>query len=113
VCGEFLEYSVPTESLDASRVFWEALGFAPIDRGDAPHPWLRLEGHGLVIGLHEAHFRAGLSFRSRQLDARLEYLRAKGVAARPRNPIADRDQPSATVTAPEGSMIYLFEAGSL
>ncbi len=111
-CGRFLEYSLPTSALAQSQSFWQALGFTTVARGDAPHAWVRLEGHGLVVGLHEAHFRAGLSFRSAHLEARLEYLQARGIGARPGTPIADRAQASATLTAPEGTSIYLFEAGS-
>jgi hypothetical protein len=110
-CGAFLEYSLPTESLAESRKFWQALGFTSSAAGDAPHPWERLSGHGLTLGLHESHFRPGLSFRSPNLAARLAYLNAKGVAARTGTPMADRAQPSATLTAPEGTTIYLFEGG--
>ena len=111
-CGDFLEYSLPTESLSESGEFWRALGFEPASSGTAPHPWERLVGHGLTIGLHETHFRPGLSFRSPRLDARLAYLGAKGITARGGCPIADKAQPSATLTAPEGTAIYLFESGA-
>jgi hypothetical protein len=111
-CGDFLEYSLPTESLPASREFWHSLGFEPTSSGTAPHPWERLAGHGLTIGLHETHFRPGLSFRSPHLDARLAYLGAKGITARAGSPIADKAQASAMLTAPEGTPIYLFESGA-
>jgi hypothetical protein len=58
-CGQFLEYSLPTDALGRTRAYWQALGFAPTTSGDAPHPWVRLEGHGITIGLHETHFRPG------------------------------------------------------
>jgi catechol 2,3-dioxygenase-like lactoylglutathione lyase family enzyme len=67
-CGEFLEYSVPTHSIERSRAFWETLGLAPVASGESPHPWQRLAGRGLVLGLHEAGFKAGLTFQSEQLD---------------------------------------------
>ena len=111
-CGDFLEYSLPTESLSKSREFWRSLGFEPTSSGTAPHPWERLTGHGLTIGLHETHFRPGLSFRSPRLDARLAYLGAKGITARAGSPIADKAQVSAMLTAPEGTAIYLFESGA-
>lgn len=111
-CGDFLEYSLPTESLRKSREFWRSLGFEPTSNGTAPHPWERLTGHGLTIGLHETHFRPGLSFRSPRLDARLAYLGAKGITARAGSPIADKAQASAMLTAPEGTVIYLFESGT-
>jgi len=112
-CGKFLEFSLPTDALDSARDYWQQLGFAITDGGDSPHPWQRLEGRGLAIGLHEAHFRAGLSFRAPHLEARLEYLRAKGIATRSGNPIAARDQQAATLTAPEGTSIYLFDVAAL
>ncbi len=63
-----------------------------------------------MIGLHQAGFRAGLSFQSEQLDARLEYLRAQGVNSKAGAPVADRGRESATLTCPDGSSIYLIEA---
>jgi catechol 2,3-dioxygenase-like lactoylglutathione lyase family enzyme len=111
-CGRFLEYSLSTHSVDESRAFWEPLGFAPVASGDAPHTWLRLAGRGLVLGLHEARFRPGLCFRSDQLDARLEYLRAKGIAVRPGGPHSDRIREAAMLSAPDGEVIYLVESAS-
>ena len=109
-CGEFLEYSLPTHSIDRSREFWEQLGLAPVANGEAPHPWLRLAGRGLVLGLHEAGFKPGLSFRSAELPARLEYLRAQGIDARAGSPVAERERASATLSCPGGGSIYLLEA---
>jgi catechol 2,3-dioxygenase-like lactoylglutathione lyase family enzyme len=111
-CGDFLEYSLATPSLKEAGDFWRSLGFERTEGGSAPHPWERLAAHGLVIGLHETHFRPGLSFRSPHLDARLAWLDAKGIAARAGNPMADKAQRSATLIAPEGTSIYLFESAS-
>jgi hypothetical protein len=111
-CGELVEISVPAESLHESSRFWQSLGFAASGGGDAPHAWQRLTGYGLTLGLHEAHFRPGLSFRCNDVTARSEYLRAKGLAVRNGNPIADRHQGGATLAAPEGTLLYLFESGT-
>jgi catechol 2,3-dioxygenase-like lactoylglutathione lyase family enzyme len=111
VCGEFFEVTVPASDLDTSSRFWRALGLAPVASGEAPHRWQRLAGHGLTLGLHETHCVAGLSFRCHDLQARLEYLHAKGFRARSGTPIADREQPSATLAGPEGTHLYLFEKG--
>jgi catechol 2,3-dioxygenase-like lactoylglutathione lyase family enzyme len=109
-CGEFLEYSVPTHSIERSRAFWEALGFAPVASGESPHPWQRLAGRGLVLGLHEAGFKPGLAFRTGELGPRLEYLRAQRVDARAGAPLADRGRDSATLPSPGGMSIYILEA---
>lgn len=110
--GDFLEYSVPTHSLERSRAFWETFGFTAVAQGAAPQPWLRLAGRGLVIGLHQAGFRPGLTFQSEQLDARLQYLRAQGIEAKAGAPVAERGIESATLTGPDGSSIYLIECAS-
>jgi catechol 2,3-dioxygenase-like lactoylglutathione lyase family enzyme len=108
-CGEFFELTLPAQELQSSSRFWQALGFTPVAEGDAPHAWQRLAGYGLTVGLHEVHCRAGLSFRCTDLDARCDYLRAKGLRPQAGTPIADRAQPSATLRAPEGTELYLFE----
>jgi hypothetical protein len=110
--GEFFELSLPAHDLATSSRFWQTLGLAVTASSDAPHAWQRLTGRGVTLGLHQTHCRAGLSFRCENLQARLEYLRAKGIVARGGTPIADRAQPSATLTAPEGTQLYLFEKGA-
>ena len=111
-CGRFVELSVATDSLDASTSFWIALGFSTIATGDAPHAWRRLEGHGLVLGLHEtARFRTGLTFSAPQLDARVEYLRAKGFEPRGVSPLTAADARSATLVVPGGVQFFLVDAG--
>jgi hypothetical protein len=111
-CGEFLELTLPAQELARSSEFWQALGFARVDGGEVPHAWQRLTGYGVTIGLHEIHCRPGLSFRCTELDARCEYLRAKGLAPRSGTAIAERSQRSATLSAPEGTQLYLFEKGA-
>jgi catechol 2,3-dioxygenase-like lactoylglutathione lyase family enzyme len=111
ICGEFFEVTVPAADLDASSRFWRGVGLSAVASGEAPHRWERLAGHGLTLGLHETHCVPGLSFRCRDLQARLEYLRAKGLAAREGSPLADRAQPSATLSGPGGTQLYLFEKG--
>jgi predicted lactoylglutathione lyase len=109
--GTFLEYSVPIEDLGATRAFWEALGFAAQAEGGTPHAWVRLGGHGLTLGLHEAHFQPGFAFLAPQLDARTEFLKAKGWAPRRGAPalvIAAHDK-RASLTAPDGTTLYLFD----
>ena len=111
-CGEFFELTLPARSLDQSTRFWQMLGLAEVGAGEEPHRWRRLTGRGLTIGLHEVHCLPGLSFRSTDVAARSEYLRAKGLAIKNGSPLADRSQPSATLRAPEGTVLYLLESGA-
>jgi hypothetical protein len=111
-CGEFFELSLPASDVKTSSRFWQSLGFATLASGEVPHHWQRLTGRGITLGLHETHCAPGLSFRCQSLQARTEYLRAKGVATRAGTPHADRAQPSATIVAPEGTQLYLYEKGA-
>jgi hypothetical protein len=63
-----------------------------------------------VLGLHEAAFRGGLTFRSPHVAARVEYLEAKALRPRAGAPIAADRVRSATLVAPEGTHLYLLEA---
>lgn len=110
-CGTFLEYSVPAEDLAAARAFWEALGLTAVAEGDTPHGFVRLGGHGLVLGLHAAHFQPGFAFLAPQLDARVEFMKAKGCAPRPGAPALMTRDKRASLTAPDGTTFYLFDAG--
>ena len=111
-CGTFFEFTLPAESLEVSTRFWQTLGFGPLADGEEPHRWRRLGGHGIDIGLYETHCAPALSFRCLDVAARSEYLRAKGARIRAGTPVADRAQASATLTAPEGTVFYLFESGA-
>jgi hypothetical protein len=112
ICGQFFELTLPAADLGESSRFWQALGLTADASGEVPHRWQRMTGHGVTLGLHETHCPPALSFRCRDLHARLEYLRAKGLALRAGTPIADRAQPSATLTGGEGTHLYLFEQGA-
>jgi len=111
-CGEFFELTLPAQSLEDSARIWHTLGLEEVAAGEAPHRWRRLTGRGLTIGLHEVHCQPGLSFRCADLAARAEYLRAKGLAIKTGSPLADRSQAAATLRAPEGTVLYLFESGA-
>lgn len=110
VCGTFFELSIATRSTGHSQTFWEALGFKPIEAAEkARHGWERLTGYGLTVGLHESGpFPTGLSFWAENLGARREYLQAKGFDVRA-GPLFAHGRECVTLTAPEGTRLYLLE----
>jgi catechol 2,3-dioxygenase-like lactoylglutathione lyase family enzyme len=111
--GEFLEFSVPTHSLNDSVEFWESLGLALISSGSEPSPWARLRGNGLTLGLHaDVRFRPGLSFSCKQFDARVAFLDARGHKLVESAPFGDTRFGSAVLESPDRQAIYLFEASS-
>ena len=107
-CGNFLEFSIAVRALAASKAFWLGLGCDIVADGDEPHPWCRVAGAGLAIGLHEtAAFEAGPCFEATQLDARIEFLRAKGFAVEHRAPQRLGGQRCATISTGATTPFYL------
>jgi hypothetical protein len=112
-CGEFLEFSIATHSVEESTAFWAPLGFETIARGAQPHAWARMTGKGCTIGFHEsAQFPAGLTYLAPDLKARIEYLKAKGFELKRNAPIAVDASSATTLRAPEGMPLYLVERSS-
>ncbi len=110
VCGRFVEYSLMTGSRTNAAEFWQALGFRTVSEGETPHPWIRLNGHGLSIDFHEtASFQPGPNFATTNLDARLEYLHAKGFKIQRASAGAGPLRASTTLVAPQGTPLYLFD----
>jgi hypothetical protein len=109
-CGRFLEFSLASRSADDDAQFWQRLGFERIAEGREPQRWIRLQGGGAVLGLHEQpRLASGITFRCTSLDARLAYLQAKGIAVASGAPFAAERNRAATLTAPEGTPIYLLD----
>ena len=109
-CGSFLEFSIATGSIEDSTRFWHGLGFETVAEGTEPHPWRRIRGAGLAIGLHESVlFRPGLTFTADQIGARIDFLRAKGHDVRAGAPIGPRERPSAILRLAIDLPIYLLE----
>jgi hypothetical protein len=105
--GEFLEYSVPTHSIDATVSFWERLGVRRIEGGDSPQPWCRLEGHGFTLGVYAGRrFRPGPCFSCDNASARFAYLEAKGFRLSRHEPFGLPERAVATLEAPSHP-IYL------
>ena len=110
VCGTVLEYSLGTASIEDTARFWQSLGFETVAEGTEPHPWRRIRGAGICIGLHESlRFRPGLTFTADQIGARIDYLRAKGHHVDEGAPIGPTERPSATLRLGVGLPIYLLE----
>jgi len=111
ICGSLLEYSLMTRSLKTATNFWQALGFETVSEGLETHPWARVRGFGLSIGLHEtSYFDPGPSYRMTDLSTRLAFLEAKNLKPTGRRAAIGPLHAAATIVAPELTPIYLFEA---
>jgi catechol 2,3-dioxygenase-like lactoylglutathione lyase family enzyme len=106
--GAFLEWSVATRSVQESEAFWTALGLERTAASDGPLRYVRLAGHGLVVGFYEQSGGAdGLTYRAPSLAARVEYLAAKNVRVTQSAPFVPPGVQGATLVLPEKTVIYL------
>lgn len=108
IVGKFVEYSLPTHSVEVSASFWRRLGLGVSAEGGEPAPWIRLRGHGLTMGLHEgSRFLPGLCFECQDLEARIAYLEAKNCSIRRGVPFGYRGTAGAMISAPDNQAVYL------
>ena len=105
LCGQFLEVSVSVDDLAWATLFWENIGFEVIGETSNPHPATRLRRETLSVGLHQARCPRSLCFLGNDLDARSEFLEAKGFTPRPGTPMGH----GATLLTPDGTQLFLFE----
>jgi len=105
LCGDFMEYSRPATALETVTQFWEQLGLLSGWRGEENHPWVRLIRDDLNLGFHLAGtMKPGLTFFADDMANRIEYLQASGLSV-----VGNAPMPGgATLTAPEGTPIYLY-----
>lgn len=110
-CGTFVELCVGTRSVETSAAFWSALGLSEVESGDVPHPWVRLQGHGLTLGFHQsADVATGLRYRATNFEARLAFLEAKGIEPVRGTPLTARKADSAMLLGPDGTRIVMVAA---
>ena len=108
ICGRFLEYSICTADLARSQQFWTDLGLSLADSGTDPHPWSRLTGSGVSLGLHQTRrFQSGPSFAATQLDTRTAFLRAKGINADSGAPMFPTARAAARLRVAGALSVYL------
>jgi catechol 2,3-dioxygenase-like lactoylglutathione lyase family enzyme len=112
-CGTFGEYAIPTSDLQASRAFWERLGFQTLYSTDEGEPYSILSDDLIVIGLHltsdfsEPH----ITYFAPDMAERIQTFQAEGLPITPL-PAEDGSVVNAALEGPGGERFFLFQ-GSL
>jgi catechol 2,3-dioxygenase-like lactoylglutathione lyase family enzyme len=85
LCGDFAEVSLPAPDFEAARVFWEKLGFVAAEEQETPYVRLPLTSDFLELAFHRPRLceQPLLVFRDRDMEARIERLRALGIGFAP------------------------------
>jgi catechol 2,3-dioxygenase-like lactoylglutathione lyase family enzyme len=106
-CGYFAEVALPCGSLEASKGYWEGLGFVGMDEPDDLLPHVTCTSDFIDIGLYESRSlrRAGLRFEVDDVAAALKNIAAAGI--QPAKDAVLKAPHGALLLAPEGTPIIL------
>jgi catechol 2,3-dioxygenase-like lactoylglutathione lyase family enzyme len=112
-CGTFGEYAIPTSDLQASRAFWERLGFQTLHSADEPEPFAILSDDLIVIGLHQTSdfSEPHITYFAPDMAERIQTFQTEGLPITPL-PAEDGSVVNAALTGPGGERFFLFQ-GSL
>jgi hypothetical protein len=111
-CGYFTEYGIPVREFDASRVFWEQLGFIAMDEQATPFNRISLTSNYLNIGLHRSRAirQPLLVFEDPEMRERLSHLRERGIELTDEMPDSLDERHNAVLIAPEGTRLLLMQS---
>jgi predicted lactoylglutathione lyase len=111
-CGYFVEFAIPVRDADASRRFWEPLGFVAMEEELLPFARTSLTSDRLNLGLYRtrAFRQALLTFEDADMRERLARLRERGFRLSDEMPDSLDDSTNAIMEAPEGTRLLLMQA---
>ena len=111
LCGWFEEFSIPTADFDASKRFWEQLGFLALDEVETPWVHVPLTSDDLNLALHRPRTCEApmLVFSAADMPARIAHLRAQGVREASELPRGLDRARNALLESPEGTLLLLAE----
>lgn len=102
---------LPVPDMDAAVTFYrDTLGLSPASVSEW---WSELETGAAHVALHPAQpgLRVAIQLACPDLEATVAALRARGVSVEGPRVEEGMDQPTATLTAPDGATVVLMEEG--
>lgn len=111
-CGYFVEFGIPGKDADATRAFWERLGFVALEEVSLPIPKLEFTSDWLNLALYRSRaFRHPLlTFEDDHMRERLSRLRERGLILSDEMPDSLDDSQNAVLIAPEGTRLLLLQS---
>jgi hypothetical protein len=105
-CGYFSELGIPARTTDATRVFWESLGFVALEEDPQPFPRTPLVSDGLDRALRHPV----LTFEDSDMAQRLARLRERDIKVSDEMPDTLDETGNGVLIAPEGTRLLLLSA---
>lgn len=108
-CGYFAEFGVPCADTEASRRFWEQLGFVAVEERAEPFRRVELTSDFLDLGLYATRElrRPVLTFIDPDMPRRIARIHRLGIEPSPRLPPSLDPETTAMFVAPEGTPLLL------
>lgn len=112
--GIFAELTIPTKHIEASKSFWESLGFKSKPMINTPHPHKVLQLENSTLGLHEnpGFDHLAITYYHPNVDQAVEQLEENGIYAISEYNHADSNESHYVIHTPEHQRIFLFPFGS-
>lgn len=112
VCGYFSEFGIPVREMEASRRFWEGLGFVAMEEERLPFARVTLTSDHLNLGLYRSRaFRQPLlTFEDSDMRERLSRLRKRGHSLSDEMPDSLDELENGVLRAPEGTRLLLLRS---
>jgi catechol 2,3-dioxygenase-like lactoylglutathione lyase family enzyme len=111
-CGYFTEFGIPTRDANASRTFWESLGFVAMEEDLLPFPRTPLTSDFLSLALYRTRTlrQPVLAFEDPDMRERLARLRERGLKLSDEMPDSLDETTNAILEAPEGTRLLLMKS---
>lgn len=106
--GLFGEVAIPSPDLEASILYWQALGFTTLSKFESPYPWAIISDGLNAVGLHQtdAFNYPAITYFAVDMRQRIEALKEKGLT-----PHIEKDDGNITLLTAEGQHINLYTLG--
>jgi len=114
VCGYFAHLSLPQTDFELARVFWERAGFVALPELDEPYAHLPLTSDRLDLAFHRRRWFDAplLVFECEDLTEQRIRMHSLGIALSSELPRGADRASSALIEAPEGTLLWMLQAGA-
>ena len=111
-CGYFVEYGMPVREFNATRQYWEQLGFIAMEEQAEPFSRVSLTSDLINLGLHRSRAlrQPLLVFEDDEMRERLTHLKERGIELSDEMPDSLDEHSNAVLIAPEGTRLLLMQA---
>ncbi|MEJ2637816.1 MAG: hypothetical protein P8184_21340 [Calditrichia bacterium] len=109
--GKFGEFSIPTNNLENSLLFWKTVGFSIEHRSQQPYPWAVLTDGQMTLGIHETdeYDAPVITYYSQDSARRIAQLKSDGIVFQKEFADENGQINNAILHAPDNQLFFIFK----